>query len=138
MYEEIDLSEKFNHPLFFPKDNLYENERKSLWRTFREAILGNRIETIYMDNNSNFRNVMQIDDAKKKIINTKEINGIVKNEVLKSSDISSYLIKGVWYVDKRIGEMRFRLLGIMPYGRDLNDEDNDSPSLIFSISAVWE
>ena len=75
VYEEIDLSEKFNHPLFFPKDNLYENERKSLWRTFREAILGNRIETIYMDNNSNFRNVMQIDDAKKKIINTKEING---------------------------------------------------------------
>lgn len=131
VYEEIDLSEKFNHPLFFPKDNLYENERKSLWRTFREAILENRIETIYMDNNSNFRNVMQIDDAKKKIINTKEINGIVKNEVLKSSDISSYLIKGVWYVDKRIGEMRFRLLGIMPYGRDLNDEDNDSPVPLF-------
>ena len=24
VYEEIDLSEKFNHPLFFPNDNLYE------------------------------------------------------------------------------------------------------------------
>lgn len=131
VYEEIDLSEKFNHPLFFPNDNLYETERRSLWRTIREAILDGRIDVIYMDNNNKFRYVMPLDDAKKKIKNTVSINGTDKSELLKSSDISYYRIKGVWYVDKRIGEMRYRLLGIMPYGKDLINKDNKEPVPLF-------
>lgn len=131
VYEEIDLSEKFNHPLFFPNDNLYETERRSLWRTIREAILDGRIDVIYMDNNNKFRYVMPLDDAKKKIKNTVSINGTDKSEVLKSSDISYYRIKGVWYVDKRIGEMRYRLLGIMPFGKDLINKENKEPVPLF-------
>ena len=119
VYEEIDLSEKFNHPLFFPNDNLYESERRSLWRTIREAILADSIEVIYMDDNSKFRKVMEMESARKKIMNSEVINGVVKSEVLRSVDISSYRIKGVWYVDKRVSEMRYRLLGIMPIGKDL-------------------
>jgi gliding motility associated protien GldN len=131
VYEEIDLSEKFNHPLFFPNDNLYETERRSLWRTIREAILDGRIDVIYMDNNNKFRYVMPLDDAKKKIKNTVSINGTDKSEVLKSSDISYYRIKGVWYVDKRIGEMRYRLLGIMPFGKDLINKENKESVPLF-------
>ena len=131
VYEEIDLSEKFNQPLFFPNDNLYETERRSLWRTIREAILDGRIDVIYMDNNNKFRYVMPLDDAKKKIKNTVSINGTDKSEVLKSSDISYYRIKGVWYVDKRIGEMRYRLLGIMPFGKDLINKENKEPVPLF-------
>ena len=131
VYEEIDLSEKFNHPLFFPNDNLYETERRSLWRTIREAILDGRIDVIYMDNNNKFRYVMPLDDAKKKIKNTVSINGTDKSEVLKSSDISYYRIKGVWYVYKRIGEMRYRLLGIMPFGKDLINKENKEPVPLF-------
>lgn len=131
VYEEIDLSEKFNHPLFFPNDNLYDSERRSLWRTIREAILADKIDVIYLDNNNKFRYVMPLDEAKKKIQNTVSINGTDKSEVLKSSDISYYRIKGVWYVDKRLGEMRYRLLGIMPYGKDINSKQNKEPVPLF-------
>ena len=37
VYEEVDLSQKFNHPLYFPKDGLDDVNRKSLWYIIRGA-----------------------------------------------------------------------------------------------------
>lgn len=127
VYEEIDLSEKFNHPLFFPKDGLYTSERKSLWRTIREAILDGRIHDIYNDANPNFTELFDKETYLKRLEN-RDGPEVVP---LKSMDITSYKIKGIWYVDKRIGEMRYRLLGIMPRGKDMNNLANDEPVDLF-------
>lgn len=43
----------------------------------------------------------------------------VPREVASSSDIFGYVIKGVWYFDKIHAELRYRLLAIQPYGKDL-------------------
>ena len=108
VYEEIDLSEKFNHPLFFPDDNLYTDERKSLWYTIRQAIINKEIENIYAENNANFS----------ERINYERVLEIIQNKkwdlTIASKDISSYLVKGIWYVDKRYGQLNYRLLGIKP------------------------
>lgn len=127
VYEEIDLSEKFNHPLFFPKDGLYTSERKSLWRTIREAILDGRIHDIYNDANPNFTELFDKETYLKRLEN-RDGPEVVP---LKSMDITSYKIKGIWYIDKRIGEMRYRLLGIMPRGKDMNNLANDEPVDLF-------
>ena len=127
VYEEIDLSEKFNHPLFFPKDGLYTSERKSLWRTIREAILDGRIHDIYNDANPNFTELFDKETYLKRLEN-RDGPEIVP---LKSLDIVSYKLKGIWYVDKRIGELRYRLLGIMPRGKDMNNLPNDEPVDLF-------
>jgi gliding motility associated protien GldN len=127
VYEEIDLSEKFNHPLYFPKDGLYSTERKSLWYTIREAILNGNIKNIYNDANPNFTELFDRDTYLKRLEN-REGPEVVP---LKSMDIVSYKIKGIWYVDKRFGEMRFRLLGIMPRGKDMNNLSNDEPVDLF-------
>lgn len=127
VYEEIDLSEKFNHPLFFPKDGLYNNERRSLWRTIREAILSNKVANVYNDANPNFTEKFERETYLRRIEN-REGPEVVP---LKSMDIVSYKIKGIWYVDKRIGEMRYRLLGIMPRGKDMNNLTNDAPVDLF-------
>ena len=127
VYEEIDLSEKFNHPLFFPKDGLYNNERRSLWRTIREAILSNKVANVYNDANPNFTEKFEHETYLRRIEN-REGPEVVP---LKSMDIVSYKIKGIWYVDKRIGEMRYRLLGIMPRGKDMNNLTNDAPVDLF-------
>lgn len=127
VYEEIDLSEKFNHPLFFPKDGLYTSERKSLWRTIREAIKSGKIHKIYNDANPNFTEQFPKDTYIRRIEN-RDGPEVVP---LKSMDIVSYKIKGIWYVDKRIGEMRYRLLGIMPRGKDMNNLGNDEPVDLF-------
>jgi gliding motility associated protien GldN len=129
VYEEIDLSEKFNHPLFFPKDGLYRSERKSLWRTISEAILAGKISNIYSDANANFTEKFDRDTYLKRLEN-REGPEVVP---LKSTDIVSYKIKGIWYVDKRIGEMKYRLLGIMPHGKDINNLSNDDPVDLFWI-----
>lgn len=127
VYEEIDLSEKFNHPLFFPKDGLYNSERKSLWRTIREAIMSGKVENIYNDVNPNFTEKFDRETYLKRLENSDGPELVP----LKSMDIVSYKIKGIWYVDKRIGEMRYRLLGIMPKGKDMNNLANDEPVDLF-------
>lgn len=127
VYEEIDLSEKFNHPLFFPKDGLYNSERKSLWRTIREAIISGKVKNIYNDANPNFTEKFDRDTYLKRLENSDGPEVVP----LKSMDIVSYKIKGIWYVDKRIGEMRYRLLGIMPKGKDMNNLANDEPVDLF-------
>ena len=127
VYEEIDLSEKFNHPLLFPKDGLYNNERRSLWRTIREAILSNKVANVYNDANPNFTEKFERETCLRRIEN-REGPEVVP---LKSMDIVSYKIKGIWYVDKRIGEMRYRLLGIMPRGKDMNNLTNEAPVDLF-------
>lgn len=127
VYEEIDLSEKFNHPLFFPKDGLYNSERKSLWRTIREAIISGKVKNIYNDANPNFTEKFDRETYLKRLENSDGPELVP----LKSMDIVSYKIKGIWYVDKRIGEMRYRLLGIMPKGKDMNNLANDEPVDLF-------
>ena len=127
VYEEIDLSEKFNHPLFFPKDGLYNSERKSIWRTIREAIISGKVKNIYNDANPNFTEKFDREIYLKRLENSDGPEVVP----LKSMDIVSYKIKGIWYVDKRIGEMRYRLLGIMPKGKDMNNLANDEPVDLF-------
>ena len=41
-----------------------------------------------------------------------------------SRDILEYRIKGMWYFDKLQGEMRYRLLGIAPAGKDIKSRSN--------------
>jgi gliding motility associated protien GldN len=39
------------------------------------------------------------------------------------SDITAYLIKGMWYFDKRQGELKYRLIGIAPAGYDIQTQN---------------
>ncbi|MGM0636342.1 MAG: gliding motility protein GldN [Bacteroidota bacterium] len=40
------------------------------------------------------------------------------------NDIKYYHVKGMWYFDKRQGEMKYRLLGIAPVGVDVKKKDD--------------
>ncbi len=39
------------------------------------------------------------------------------------ADITAYLIKGIWYFDKRQGQLKYRLLGIAPAGYDIQTQN---------------
>ena len=127
VYEKIDLNERLNFPLLFPiDDELYENTRKSLWRVLKENILNGNITKIYSDVNDNFRYPLSPDEVKD-IVATKVDFGdgeLIPKEV-GSDDITGYRIKGMWYFDKRRGELMYRLLGLMPIGEDLKNLDGD-------------
>jgi len=135
VYEKIDLNEKINFPLLFPvNDETYEKNRKSLWRILKENILNKNITELYFDRNDNFKDKMTYSDVMEVISFSEMINGVqTPAEELKSIDISAYRIKGMWYFDKRQGEMKYRLLGLMPVGKNLKDDDGKNNTDLFWI-----
>ena len=38
---------------------------------------------------------------------------------MKTQDIEGYMMKGMWYFDKRLGELKYRLLALAPMGKDI-------------------
>ena len=135
VYEKIDLNEKLNFPLLFPvNDETYEKNRKSLWRILKENIINKRISELYFDRNDNFKDKMSFKDVMEVVSFTELINGVqTPSEELKSIDITAYRIKGMWYFDKRQGEMKYRLLGLMPVGKNLKDDDGKNNTDLFWI-----
>ena len=135
VYEKIDLNEKLNFPLLFPvNDETYAKNRKSLWRILKENIINKRITELYFDRNDNFKDKMSFKDVLEVVSFTELINGVqTPAEELKSIDITGYRIKGMWYFDKRQGEMKYRLLGLMPVGKNLKDDDGKNNTDLFWI-----
>ena len=135
VYEFIDVNERLNFPLLFPvNDTKYDDTRKSLWRVIRENIENGKISEVYDSNNDNFTEASRIigkdsTDLEANIYKNYNISDIYKSkyvpesfvprEVASSADIFGYVIKGVWYFDKIHAELRYRLLAIQPYGKDL-------------------
>ena len=141
VYEKIDLDEKLNFPLLFPvDDNLYENNRKSLWRVLRDNIINKNITEIYKANNSNFKseNKLRFTAADSIIQLIKEASpGKFKADVISSKDITGYEIKGMWYFDKKISELRYRLLGILPIGRNVAKKGAKDKERVTRFFWIW-
>ena len=125
VYEYIDLNEKLNFPLLFPvNDEQYTETRKSLWKIIRENIENETIDEVFDVRNDNFLENNRI-TGRTKIMDfygSKYTPGDSRPQTFaQSSDITGYRIKGVWYFDKLHSEMKYRLLGIQPYGRNLKE-----------------
>ena len=129
VYEKIDLNEKLNFPLLFPIIDSKDKNRKSLWRIIKENIINGKItETYDFADDGNFFKENKIYKVEDRIKRFKEILGDEDEdeealEEAKSTDIKQYWIKGIWYFDKRQTEMRYRLLVLMPYGKNFGEDD---------------
>lgn len=126
VYEKIDLSERLNFPLLFPiDDNLYVDTRKSLWRVLKENIIDKNITLIYNANNDNFKELLTYEQAMSSIKIRKnygdELDPDFQDIEITSADITGYYLKGMWYFDKRRGELMYRLIAIMPVGKNIED-----------------
>lgn len=130
VYEKIDLNEKLNFPLLFPIIDSEDKTRKSLWRIIRENIENGKIKKVYDSRSDDFLSSNEI-VKKDSIIDTYASKYVVGDSKPKtyamSNDIKAYFIKGMWYFDKRQSEMRYRLLGLMPYGNNLKEKGKEQP-----------
>ena len=54
----------------------------------------------------------------------------INRRELTAADIVEYRIKGLWYFDKRQGELKYRLLGIAPVAPDVNFIDSEQQDLV--------
>ena len=148
-WEIIDLDERVNFSLYYPIDtNNIGNNRRSLFDVLMTSIKKGEIESIYDD--SYFKTKRSLKDIEASIsrIDTTEygIDQLNAGEQLSdeyidrrditAGDIAEYRIKGLWYFDKRQGELKYRLLGLAPVAPDVNFLDDAEPDMV-ELFWVW-
>lgn len=149
-WERVVLDERVNFPLYYPVDtNNIGTDRRSLFDVLWKNVKDGNIENIYDDSYfTTNRTLKDIKSAMSKIdtldIGYEQYNAdgyvdpeyIVKRDIT-SYDISAYLVKGLWYFDKRQAELKYRLLGIAPAAPDVNFIDSDDEANKEPIPLFW-
>jgi len=134
VWETIDLDERINFPYYYPTINngLLSSTRKSLFRILIDNIKSGDITEIYSD--SYFNDKLTAEDLEERLISKKlSPSGIEKSNSgeqvtendydiykIETDKVVQYRIKGTWYVNKRLGELKYRLLGIAPVAPDVS------------------
>jgi len=129
VWEVIDMNERLNQPFYRASDGLL-TESASLYDALVQGVRSGAIEQVYDD--EYFVTKMTYDQivsrtAKKDtqqyyfdLIDEGEEpdEGLIFNFEVNSSDIKMLKTKGMWYIDRRLGEMKYRLLGLCIMGPD--------------------
>jgi gliding motility associated protien GldN len=118
VWEFVDLNQKINLPYYFPIDttNIGPN-RRSLFDTLVKGIKQGKIKEAYSD--SFFTSKITQDEIETRLVNVREENGYTDTYRISTEDVGGYMIKGMWYFDKRQGELKYRLLALAPMGKDV-------------------
>ena len=118
VWEFVDLNQKINLPYYFPVDTAnISNDRRSLFDTLLKGIRKGDINNIYSD--SFFTSKITNSEIDEKLVNIR-LNGDYPDTFrIQTQDIEGYMMKGMWYFDKRLGELKYRLLALAPMGKDV-------------------
>lgn len=157
VWEIIDLNEKLNQPYYHSSDGLV-NSNLSLYDALFEGMRSGKIKEVYADEYFTTRltqteinsrlEVTRDSDALLDKINAGE--KVTAQDSLELRDtyktdtktVKLVKIKGMWYIDKRLGQMKYRLLGIAPMGPDpqtmgLNVAGVDYSGEMIDLFWVW-
>lgn len=152
VWETVDLYQKQNLRLYFPVDDETEDSKsnKSLFKNLLDNINEGNIKEVYED--SQFINKLPMEEIQKKLVRVDtssygydllnegetNIDEYIDRNFIKSEDIQEYQIKGMWYFNKRTGELKYRLLALAPMAPDvqtigLDEVQDDSSYPLFWI-----
>ncbi len=153
VWETIDLDERVNFPLYYPIDTVDTGaDRRSLYDVLLKNIKNGKLEDVYVDSYFTEKRVFsdlaatlsKVDttDMGYEQINAGEVLSaeFINERDLTAADIEEYRIKGIWFFDKRQGELKYRLLGIAPVAPDVNfidDESMDPADAKVELFWVW-
>lgn len=139
VWEYIDLNERLNLPFYFPTDTMrISSDRRSLYDTLLRGVKQGKITEIYDD--SYFNHKLTFEEISQKLVRVDtlpeaidilnadpnaNIDEYIDRYTIDSEHIDAFMVKGVWYIDKRQGEMKYRLLGIAPIAPDVQTIGRD-------------
>ncbi|WP_179317856.1 gliding motility protein GldN [Winogradskyella undariae] len=153
-WEKIVLDERANFPLYFPIEENLGEDRKSLYMVLMQNVNDGTIPKVYADSYFTEERTMEdlapslrkeeITDQGIDWMNAEGVSDtslipeeyVIRREI-GPADINSYLVKGLWYFDKRQGELKYRILGIAPAAPDVNFIDSDDESNKEPIGLFW-
>jgi gliding motility associated protien GldN len=149
-WERIVLDERVNFPLYYPIDtNNIGKERRSLYHVLYTNLMNGNIAKAYDDSYfARERSLKDLEGSMVKIdtldIGYDQLNSegkvdpeYITKRRIESFDIKEILIKGLWYFDKRQGELKYRLLAIAPAAPDVNFIDSEDESQKEPIGMFW-
>jgi len=149
-WEIIDLDERVNFPLYYPIDtNNIGAERRSLYDVLVKNIKSGKIESVYAD--SYFTEKRTLDDLDASLVyrDTTDLGieqfnaeGFVDDEYIReftldAADIEEWRIRGYWYLDKRQGELKYRLLGICPVAGEARSKAFEDDGFDSRVELFW-
>ncbi len=149
VWEIVDLDERVNFPFYYPIDTVdIGPNRRSLYDVLMKNIKNGNLTDIYVDSYFTEKRKMEDLSATLKKSDTldagyEQLNAgeqvsleYINVRELSAADIEQWRIKGIWYFDKRLGELKYRLLGIAPVAPDVNFIDSEETDLV-ELFWVW-
>ena len=128
-WEIIDLDERVNFPLYYPiETEAIGSDRRSLYDVLISNIKNGNITDIYTD--SYFidktslteleSSLVYVDDEQYKLSLEDGIDdpSLIDKYYLEAANIEQWKIRGLWYIDKRLGELRYRIIAICPVAEE--------------------
>jgi len=149
-WEIIDLDERVNFPLYYPIDtNNIGAERRSLYDVLVKNIKTGEIEHVYAD--SYFTEKRTLKDIEASLIYSDTTDlGIeqynaegfvdpqyVRKFTLDAGDVEEWRVRGYWYLDKRQGELRYRMLGLCPVANEARSKAFEDDGVDAKVELFW-
>ena len=151
IWEIIDLDERINFPYYYPTDTLNLGpDRRALFHVLKKNLRNGSIKEVYDDDY--FQSKLTYQEILDKLVavdttdmGREQLNAgeeldpqFITRRTITAAEIRQYRVKGTWYVNKRLGELKYRLLGIAPvapdvYTLDLPEDEQDLVELFW----VW-
>lgn len=129
VWEVLPLDQKQNLVYYFPLEETID--RKPLWNVLKDGVMNGKITKVYEDDNfkwklnpKNLENkFVRIDTAeygKEQLMLEGRIDKqYIYTTEIRPTDVKEYRIMGMWYLDRNVGEMKYRMLAIAPVVTDL-------------------
>ncbi|KUJ51205.1 gliding motility protein GldN [Chryseobacterium sp. JAH] len=135
VWEIIDMNDKINQPFYYDNPNgLLSKNTRSLYQILLDAAMNGQIEEVYDDENFTTKlspegiqkklESVRVDDEAIEILNsgrqlTEEEKVRLTDRIRTTTEKVKVLkIMGMWFIDKRDGQMKYRPLGIAAMGPD--------------------
>lgn len=151
VWEFIDLDERVNFPLYYPTDTLNMGaNRRSLFnvlvKAFKEGKIDVYRDSYFTEKIKSYKDISYVlskRDTLDVAIDFMNSNpgeplpeGYVVETNIQAADIQGYKIRGIWYFDKRQGELKYRILGVCPVSKDVNFLDQEESQFV-ELFWVW-
>lgn len=149
-WEIIDLDERVNFPLYYPIDtNNIGPERRSLYDVIVKAIKNGEIEDVYTD--SYFTEKRTLGDIEASLVysdttdlGVEQLNAegfvdpqYIRKFSLDAGDVEEWRVRGYWYLDKRQGELKYRLLAICPVANEARSKAFPDDNIDSKVELFW-
>jgi gliding motility associated protien GldN len=151
VWEIIDVNQRVNFPMYYPIEANLGPDRKPLYDVLKNGMRDGKITEVYDSGYFTTKKTLEeiekslkkIDttDGGKEIINSGEKlaadSEFINVTEIEAYHIQGYKIKGLWYFDKRQGELKYRLQGICPLVPDVNTMNNEANKNDEPVELFW-